>query len=87
MFMRKETPHLIAPFNYKELDFSEKVFPPDSNDKAFIESFVTMDSYIQIGKDYNDWENEYFLMKKNISRILLLSSTSSITSNQGLLTY
>jgi hypothetical protein len=64
MFMRKEIPHLIAPFNYKELDFSEKTFPPDSNDKAFIESLVTMDSYIQSGKDYSDWENEYFLMEK-----------------------
>lgn len=64
MFMLKETSHLIAPFNYKELDFSEKAFPPDSNDKAFIESLVTMDHYIQSGKDYSDWENEYFLMEK-----------------------
>jgi hypothetical protein len=64
MFMRKEMSHLIAPFNYKELDFPEKAFPPDSNDKAFIESLVTMDHYIQSGKDYSDWENEYFLMEK-----------------------
>jgi len=64
MLMRKEIPHLIAPFNYKELDFSKKVFPPDSNDKAFIDSLLIMDSYIQSDKDYDDWENEYFLMEK-----------------------
>jgi hypothetical protein len=64
MFMRKEMSHLISPFNYKELDFYGKAFPPDSNDKAFIDSLVTMDHYIQSGKEYSDWENEYFLMEK-----------------------
>ncbi len=64
MFMREKTPRLIAPFNYKEIEFSEKVFPSDSKDKAFIESLITMDSYIQSGMDYNDWENEYFLMEE-----------------------
>lgn len=64
MFMREKTPHLIAPFNYKKLHLSEKTFPPDSKDKAFIESLIAMDNYIQSGKDYDDWENEYFLMEE-----------------------
>jgi hypothetical protein len=64
MFMRKEMSHLIAPFNYKELDLSETVLPPDAKDKEFIVSLETIDSFIQGEKDYNDWEDEYFSMEK-----------------------
>ena len=68
MFMREKTPHLIAPFNYKTLHLSEKAFPPDSKDQAFIESLIAMDSYIQSGKDYDDWESEYFLMEEKCKK-------------------
>lgn len=64
MFMRKEMSHLIAPFNYKELELSETVLPPDAKDKEFIVSLETIDIYIQGDKDYNDWEDEYFSMEK-----------------------
>lgn len=63
MFMRKKTPHLIAPFNYKKLHLSEKAFPPDSKDQAFAESLMAMDGYILSGTDYDDWEDAYFLME------------------------
>jgi hypothetical protein len=64
MYMRKEMSHLIIPFNYKELELSETVLPPDAKDKEFIVSLETIDTYILGEKDYTDWEDKYFSMEK-----------------------
>ncbi len=64
MYMRKEISHLIAPFDYKKIELSGEVFPPDDKDKAFTDKLETIDSYIQDEKDYSDWEDEYFSMEE-----------------------
>jgi hypothetical protein len=67
MYMRKNPPHLIAPFNYRQLQLSDKVLPPSETDKKFIVSLKTIDNYIYSGKDYSDWEAEYFSMEKEFN--------------------
>ena len=64
MYMHKVISHLVAPFNYKQLQLSEEIFPPDEKDKIFIVSLETIDRYIHNEKDYSDWEDEYFSMEK-----------------------
>ncbi len=64
MYMSKVISHLVAPFNYKQLQLSKEIFPPDEKDKIFIVSLETIDSYIHQEKNYSDWEDEYFSMEK-----------------------
>ena len=68
MYMRKMTSHLIAPFNYKQLQLSEEISLPDETDKIFIDSIETIDRYIYNGKDYCDWEDDYFSMEKSCNK-------------------
>lgn len=67
MYMRKEISHLIVPFNYKQLQLSDEILPPGEKDKKFIVSLKTIDRYIYSGKDYSDWEDEYFSMEKTFN--------------------
>ena len=64
IYMSKVVSHLIAPFNYKQLQLSEESFPPDEIDKRVITKLETIDKYIQKEKDYSEWEDEYFSMEK-----------------------
>jgi hypothetical protein len=64
MYMSKVVSHLVAPFNYKQLQLSEEILPPDEKDKIFITKLETIDRYIHKEKDYIDWEEEYFSMEK-----------------------
>jgi len=67
MFMRKGLSHLIAPFNYTGMSFSEKTIPPDEHDKEVLKKIKKIDRHIIDGTDYDEWEEFYFSMEESVS--------------------
>ena len=63
MFIRKETRHLIRPFDYRKLVISNEIIPPDQDDRALIEEINRLDSYIYDGAEYGTYENLFLSLK------------------------
>ena len=84
MFMRKGLSHLIAPFNYTGMSFSERTIPPDEHDKEVMEKITRMDRHIIDRTDYNEWEDFYFSMEEEVRDVFekWLSEKGSIEQSQ-----
>jgi hypothetical protein len=67
IFMRKDHPHLIAPFHYGGMTFSQAAIPPDEHDQAAIAKVRKMDRHIIDGSEYDEWESFCFSMEKDLS--------------------
>jgi len=64
MFMRKEIDYLIAPFEESQLNLSDELVSPDSDDDAFLDALGQLDARIDFGEDYGDWESDFFEMQE-----------------------
>lgn len=67
-FMRKELSHLVSCFNYDALDYSGDLIPADRQDRAAIDQLRTIDHYIEVGVDYDEWEDLYLAMEPALER-------------------
>ena len=68
MFIRKGTKHLITPFNYKKLKYSDQSIGPNEKDEKMIAMINKMDSYLHDGVDYGEWEDHYFSMEEQCNQ-------------------
>ncbi len=57
MVMRKEMSHLIAPFDLRRINLSDKPIPPDQKDKKFINDIKKLDSFIMRRAEYDEYED------------------------------
>jgi hypothetical protein len=57
MVMRKEVSHIIAPFDFRRINFSEIPIPPDQKDKKFINKLTKLDSFIMRRAEYDEYED------------------------------
>ncbi len=56
MFIRKEIPTIIKPFDYSNLVISHDILPPDKEDKDLINKIDKLDGYINKGVEYDEYE-------------------------------
>lgn len=64
MFMKKEQLHLIDEFNYDSLNISEEILTPTNEDSKLVRLLNQIDVSIIEGKEYDDWEEQYFEMEE-----------------------
>lgn len=63
MFIRKEVRHLIRPFDYKKLELSDEIIPPDQNDRDVIGKIKRLDRNIYNATEYGKYEDLFFSLK------------------------
>lgn len=63
MFIRKEKPVAIYPFDYSQLTLTEQTIPPDAKDKVLIENLQKLERDIAIGLAYEKYEEPLFSLK------------------------
>ena len=63
MFIRKEVRHLIRPFDYEKLVFSDKAIPPDQEDTKVINRLRELDRHIYDGADYGAYKELLISLK------------------------
>ena len=66
MFIRKEVRHLIRPFDYKKLELTDQIIPPDQNDTEVISRLRKLDRHIYDGADYGAYEELLISLKDEI---------------------
>jgi hypothetical protein len=64
MFMRKEVEYLITPFAESQLNLSDAIIPPNSDDNTFLHALEQLEARIDFGEDYSDWEADFFAMQE-----------------------
>jgi hypothetical protein len=69
MFMRKETLHLIVPFNYDRLSVSDQAVPAAGQDHRFFEQLAALDKVKKDADDYRDWEKQYETVRENFGEV------------------
>jgi hypothetical protein len=57
MFIRKEVRHLILPFDYAKLNISERLIPPDADDRDAIDKLTQLDRLVLDQADYKQFES------------------------------
>lgn len=65
MYMRKEEKNLLSDFNYRELNLSNKIIPPDKKDRNLVLQILELEKMISDRKDYSEWESIYFSFVNN----------------------
>ena len=70
MFIKKEIDHLITPFNYNKLKYSDQPIVPNKKDERMVAMINKMDSYLNDGADYSEWEDHYFSMEEQCNQRL-----------------
>ncbi len=63
MLIRKEVEYLITPFEESQLNLSDEIIPPNRDDDSFLNALEQLDTLIDSGEDYGDWESDFFEMK------------------------
>lgn len=56
MFIRKEVRHPIRPFEYGELNISDRFIPPDADDQEAIDKLTRLDALVMNQADYEQFE-------------------------------
>ncbi len=69
MVMRKEMSHLIAPFDLRRINLSDKPIPPDQEDKKFINNIKKLDSFIMRRADYDEYEDLFTSVREGSTEI------------------
>lgn len=64
MFIRKETRHLIRPFDFSRLNLSSAVIPPDKKDEKLIRNLLKLEKDIEDGKDWDDFKKLFNKVKE-----------------------
>jgi len=64
LFIRKETRHLIRPFDFSRLKLSVEVIPPDKKDEKFINNIQKLDKAIQHRKEWDDFEKLFYKVRE-----------------------
>ena len=67
--MRKEISHLIASFDLRRINLSDKPIPPDQEDKKFINSVKKLDSFIVRRADYDQYEDLFTSVREGSTGI------------------
>jgi len=62
LFIRKEQPHLLSPFNYDALNISDVEYVPEQEDRELVQAINKMDAFIAEDTEYDKWEDLYFSM-------------------------
>lgn len=57
MFIRKEVRHLIRPFDYGKLTISDRLMPPDVDDRDVVDKLKQLDTLIMDHADYGQFES------------------------------
>ena len=57
LFIRKEVRHIIRPFDYSKLNFTDSNIPPDTVDQEVIENLNQLDTLVMARADYNEFES------------------------------
>jgi hypothetical protein len=57
MFIRKEVRHLIRPFDYGKLNISDRIVPPDPDDRDAIDKLTQLDTLVMDQADYEQIES------------------------------
>jgi hypothetical protein len=68
MFIRKGIQHLITPFNYEKLKYSDQPIVANEEDERMVAMINKMDSYLHDGADYGEWEDHYFSMEEQCNQ-------------------
>jgi hypothetical protein len=63
MFMRKEVEYLITPFAESQLQVSDTPFPPEADDRPFLDALRQLEARIAAQVDYGAWEADFFAME------------------------
>jgi len=59
MIMRNLKPVEIKAYDYTEAKLSDEIVPPGSDDEEFLEKLEELDEHIEIGSDYDEYEELY----------------------------
>lgn len=60
MFIRKEMPTIIRPFDYSSVDITINTISPDKEDKALVADIKKLDKLIEQKADYDEYEDILF---------------------------
>jgi hypothetical protein len=63
MFVRKETPTIIDPFDYSQITLTTTIIPPDEEDKSLIADFKKLETEIEVESQYQKYEKLFFALK------------------------
>jgi hypothetical protein len=69
MVMRKEISHLIALFDLRRINLSDKPIPPDQKDKKFINNVKKLDSFIMRRADYDEYEDLFTSVRESSTEL------------------